>query len=259
MAEFKRKNLFDLSGKIAVVTGAYRGIGRAIAFGLARYGAHVALVDIFPEETGRAAVAAIEVRTGAKGLYLRANISKLDQVEAMIAQTVARFQTIDILVNSAAVVRRARPEETSPQTVQALLDVNLAGLFYCCREAGKVMLKNRRGNIINVSSTDAEAGVPNVAVYSATKGGVNALTRALAVEWAEHGIRVNAISPCVVETDMVKPLLEDQDRRQAISNSVPLGISNPEDFQGPAIFLASEASAMVTGHILHVDGGYLAT
>jgi NAD(P)-dependent dehydrogenase (short-subunit alcohol dehydrogenase family) len=243
---------------VAVVTGAYRGIGKAIAFGLANYGARVVLVDIIPEEVGQKAVMGIEKRNKAKGLYVCADVSKLDEVQAMIKKTIAQFQNIDILVNSAAVVHRALPEETSPETVQELLDVNLIGLFYCCQEAGKVMLKNQRGNIINISSTDAEAGVPNVSVYSATKGGVNALTRSLAIEWAKHGIRVNAISPCVAETDMLNDLLKDEDRRQAITDNVPLGISKPEDFQGPAVFLASDASSMVTGHILHVDGGYLA-
>ncbi|MGD2272167.1 MAG: SDR family oxidoreductase [Desulfobacterales bacterium] len=259
MTGFTEWNLFNLSERAAVITGACRGIGKAIAFGLANYGAHVTLVDMLPEEIGQREVMAIEKLTGAKGLYVRADVSKLDEVQAMVRKTIAQFQTIDILVNSAAVVQRALTEETGPGVIRALIDVNLIGLFYCCQEVGKVMLKNQRGSIINISSTDAEAGVPNVAVYSATKGGVNALTRALAIEWAKHGIRVNAISPCVVETDMLKPLLEDRDRRQAITDSVPLGISKPEDFQGPAIFLASNASLMVTGHILHVDGGYLAT
>jgi NAD(P)-dependent dehydrogenase (short-subunit alcohol dehydrogenase family) len=215
-------------------------------------------VDIIPEEVGQKAVMAIEKRKKATGLYVCADVSKLDEVQEMIKKTIAQFQTIDILVNSAAVVHRTLPEETSPETLQKLLDVNLIGLFYCCQEAGKVMLKNQRGNIINISSTDAEAGVPNVSVYSATKGGVNALTRSLAIEWAKQGIRVNAISPCVVETDMLKPLLKNKDRRQEITDNVPLGISKPENFQGPAVFLASDASSMVTGHILHVDGGYLA-
>ena len=253
------RNLFNLSGRVAIVTGAYGGIGQAIAFGLADYGANVVCVDIVSAETGRQVVSAIEKRTRSKGLYVCTDISKRDQVKAMVAKTLTHFKSLDILVNSAAVVKRSLPENMDPENVRLQLEVNLIGLFYCCQEAGKVMLKNQRGNIINISSTDAEAGVPNVAMYSATKGGVNALTRALAIEWAPSGIRVNAISPCVVETDMVSPVLAEQGRRQIINDRIPLGISQPADFQGPAVFLASDASSMVTGHILHVDGGYLAT
>ena len=258
MVTIKGRKRFDLSQKTALVTGGCSGIGHAIALGLADYGARVVLADIAPEKTGRRAVSEIESQTRSKGCYIRTDITRRARVQAMVAETLSHFHRLDILVNSAAVVQRARPEETAPEKIRIQVDVNLIGLFYCCQEAGKVMLKNKHGSIINISSTDADAGVPNVAVYAATKGGVNALTRALAVEWAPSGVRVNAISPCVVETDMVKPVLENKGRRRMIEANLPLGISRPADFQGPAVFLAADASSMVTGHILHVDGGYLA-
>lgn len=258
MSKIYARKRFDLSGKAAIVTGGCAGIGYAIAVGLANYGAHVILADIAPEKEGHRAVSDIESQTRSKACYIPTDVSRFADVQTVVAEALSRFHRLDILVNSAAVVKRARPEALDPEKARAQVDINLIGLFYCCQEAGKVMLNNKRGSIINISSTDAEAGVPNVAMYAATKGGVNALTRTLAVEWAANGVRVNAISPCVVETEMVKPVLEDASRRQMIEANVPLGISRPADFQGPAVFLASDASSMVTGHVLHVDGGYLA-
>ena len=259
MAEYCKRDLFDLSGKVAIVTGGHKGIGKAIAMGLAAYEANIAIVDVFAEAQGQVAIEEIEKQTGVQGLYVRTNVSKPDQVKRMVERVIAKFRTIDILVNCAAIIHRSLPEETSPAILREIIDVNLVGLFNCCKEVGKILIENQSGKIINISSTDAEAGVPNVAIYTATKGGVNALTRALAVEWAPYGIRVNAISPCVVETDMVAPLLKNESLKKTIGARIPLGLSKTVDFQGPAVFLASDASAMVTGHILHVDGGFLAT
>jgi NAD(P)-dependent dehydrogenase (short-subunit alcohol dehydrogenase family) len=259
VAELYRRNLFDLSGRIAIITGAYRGIGKAIAFGLANFGANVAVVDIVSEKAGHAAADQIENVTGVESTFIRADVSSRDQVRHMTEKTLKRFGKIDILCNNAGIARGGPAIAMAETPVEELLRVNFVGVFNCCREVGKLFVEQRHGKIINLASTDGEAGTVNGSVYSATKGGVISLTKALAIEWASYNIRVNAISPQVVETDMTKGRLSKKGEYEKNVSEIPLGrLLQPEDLQGAAVFLASDASDMVTGHILHVDGGYLA-
>jgi NAD(P)-dependent dehydrogenase (short-subunit alcohol dehydrogenase family) len=259
MTEFYEQDLFDLSGRIAVVTGGYRGIGKAIAFGLADYGANVAVVDIVAEQDGQAAAEQLESVSGVESIYIRADVSCRNQVRHMIERILKRFGKIDIFCNNAGIARGGPAIAMADKPVEELLQVNFTGVFNCCREVGRIFVKQRHGKIINLASTDGEAGTVNGSVYSATKGGVISLTRALAIEWAPYNIRVNAISPQVVETDMTKGRLSKSGEYEKNVSQIPLGrLLQPEDLQGAAVFLASAASDMMTGHILHVDGGYLA-
>jgi NAD(P)-dependent dehydrogenase (short-subunit alcohol dehydrogenase family) len=259
MSDFCERDLFDLSGRIAIVTGACRGIGQAIAFGFAEFGADVAVVDIVDDQEGWAATHRIESATGVQSIYIQADVSSRDQVRSMTRKVLTRFGKIDILCNNAGIARGGPAITMADQPVQELLQVNLLGVFNGCREVGRIFVEQRQGNVINMASTDAEAGTVNGSVYSASKGGVVSLTKALAVEWARYNIRVNAISPQVVETDMTKDRLSKAGEYEQDVSRIPLGrLLQSEDLQGAAVFLASDASRMVTGHILHVDGGYLA-
>lgn len=259
MAPEIKHDLFDLSGRVAIVTGGQRGIGKAIAFGLADCGAHVALVDIAAEADGRSTARNIRNAAGVDSVYINADISRPDAIRQMVETVLAHFGSIDILCNNAGIARGGPLVSMADKPIQDLLQVNLIGVVNACRQVGKIFLQQRRGNVINIASTDGEAGTVNGAVYSATKGGVIALTRALAIEWAPWNVRVNAISPQVVQTEMTKRRLSKDGEHEKDVSRIPLGrLLLAEDLQGAAIFLASDASAMVTGHILHVDGGYLA-
>lgn len=251
--------MFDLSGRVAIVTGGYRGIGEAIALGLADCGADVALVDIVPEPEGRAAAERLKQKTGVESIYIRTDVSQPEAVRRMAEAALSHFGNIDILCNNAGIARGGPLVSMAEKPIQDLLQVNLIGVVNACREVGKIFVQQRRGNVVNMASTDGEAGTVNGSIYSATKGGVIALTRALAIEWASCNVRVNAISPQVVQTDMTKGRLSKAGEYEKDVRRIPLGrLLRPKDLQGAAIFLASDASAMVTGHILHVDGGYLA-
>lgn len=259
MAADVKRDWFDLSERVAIVTGGLRGIGKAIAFGLADYGAHVAVVDITGETEGRAAAERMNDATGVESLYINADVSQPDAVRRMVEAVLAHFGSIDILCNNAGIARGGPLISMAEKPIQDLLRVNLVGVVNACREVGKIFVQQRRGNVVNMASTDGEAGTVNGSIYSATKGGVIALTRALAIEWAPYNVRVNAISPQVVQTDMTKGRLSKAGEYEKDVRRIPLGrLLRAEDLQGAAIFLASDASAMVTGHILHVDGGYLA-
>ena len=250
--------LFDLTGQVALVTGAGQGLGQAIAVGLARYGGKVACVDI-GLATAQETAQQIEV-LGRQALALGSDVSQSDAVEAAVDSVARAWGQIDILVNNAGITDR-RPAEEMPRAVwERTIAVNLTGMFLFCQAVGRRMIAQGGGSIINMASIGGLIGLPGGnAAYGASKGGAISLTRTLAVEWANHGIRVNALAPCQFRTPLIASLLEDPERRREILESIPLGrVGEPEELVGPVVFLASRASSMVTGHVLTVDGGRIA-
>jgi len=256
-------NGFSLGGRVAVVTGAAAGIGRAIAVGLARHGADVAACDI--DEAGLAATIALVEAQGRRGLGLRCDVEQPDQIAAFFAAVDAAFGRLDILVNNVGHVARAKPEELPRDRFAWVLATGVTASLLCAQEAWRRMTAGGRGgSIINVSSIAGSSalGRGNLS-HSANKGALNQLTRELAVEWAKHGIRVNAILPCQVLTEGFQAWLDspgfDPLLMERFLAGIPLGrLADPEEMVGPVVFLASDAAAMVTGTLLPVDGGNLA-
>ena len=254
--------LFDLTGRTALITGGSVGFGKIISLGLAEYGCHVAVADLDLEA---AKAVASEVAQPGRSLGIKVDVRDPVSVKAMVAKTVEELGTVDILVNCAGVSQHDPAELTPLETWDRVIDINLRGTFLACQAASHVMLEKGRGVIINFSSIAGEVGMGRGAnAYCASKGGVNTLTKQLALEWARRGIRVNAIAPCQFMTPGLVHVMEDPqfdpDRLMEtwISN-IPLGrVGQPEEIFGAVLFLASDASSMVTGTVLNVDGGYLA-
>ena len=248
--------LFDLSGKTAIVTGGGKGIGRQMAEGLAAAGADIVLCARNAERCEQTAAELAEL--GVKTLGLGCDVRDPDQVQAVVARTVADFGGVDVLVNNAGTVWGATPEDMPLEGWQKVVDVNLTGVFLFSQAAGRAMIERGSGSIVNIASVAGIHGAPpeivNTVVYHATKGGVISFTRDLAWKWAAHGIRVNAIAPGWFPSDMANFVLENAG--EELVRRVPLGrFGGPEDLKGPVVFLASDASAYVTGHTLVVDGG----
>lgn len=248
--------LFDLSGKTAIVTGGGKGIGRQMAEGLAAAGADIVLCARNAERCEQTAAELAEL--GVKTLGLGCDVRDPDQVQAVVARTVADFGGVDVLVNNAGTVWGATPEDMPLEGWQKVVDVNLTGVFIFSQAAGRAMIERGSGSIVNIASVAGIHGAPpeivNTVVYHATKGGVISFTRDLAWKWAAHGIRVNAIAPGWFPSDMANFVLENAG--EELVRRVPLGrFGGPEDLKGPVVFLASDASAYVTGHTLVVDGG----
>jgi NAD(P)-dependent dehydrogenase (short-subunit alcohol dehydrogenase family) len=247
---------FDLSGKTAIVTGGGKGIGRQMAEGLAEAGANIVVCARNAERCEQAAAQLAEL--GVKTLGLGCDVRDPDQVQAVVARTMADFGGVDVLVNNAGVVWGATAEDMPLEGWQKVVDVNLTGVFLFSQAAGRTMIDGDGGSIVNIASVAGLHGAPpeiaNTVVYHATKGGVIAFTRDLAWKWAAHGIRVNAIAPGWFPSDMANFVLEHAG--DEIVRRVPLGrFGGPDDLKGPVVFLASEAAAYVTGHTLVVDGG----
>jgi glucose 1-dehydrogenase len=239
-----------LEGKVALVTGAARGIGSALALGLAGEGAVVHLVDIDIDGAG-AALAALPV--AGRGLALRCDVSDASQIGAAFASV----ERLDVLVNCAGVSGWIDPLDPSEETWDRVVSTNLKGTFFCSIEAARLMRGSGSGSIVNVSSVLATRGMPNSAAYAASKGGINALTVQLAIELAPHRIRVNAFAPGA--TNVERNLRDDPSYLETWAPVIPLGrVAEPEDMVGPAVFLASDESAHVTGQVFHVDGGWTA-
>jgi NAD(P)-dependent dehydrogenase (short-subunit alcohol dehydrogenase family) len=256
-------NLFDLSGKVALVTGAAAGFGEVISVGFAEYGCDVAVADLDFEGAKRTAVKVAQ--KGRRSVAIPVDVGIPEQIDSMFKTAVEALGTIDILVNCAGVPQHDPAESTPLETWNNVMDVNLRGTFLCCQGAARVMLEKKKGVIINFSSIAGAVGVGRGAnVYCASKGGVNTLTKQLALEWATRGIRVNAIAPCQFMTPGLQEVIRDpqfdpKKLMETWTTNIPLGrVGEPEEIFGPTLFLASDASSMVTGTILDVDGGYLA-
>ena len=245
--------LFDLAGKVAIVTGASRGLGKAMAIGLAKAGANVVVSDILDTtET----VEEIK-KLGKETIGIKTDVSNKAEVEAMVKQTVEKFGKIDILVNNAGIFRMSPAEGMKEEDWNKVIAVNLKGEFLCAQAVGKQMIKQKFGKIINISSVAALQAFSQTSAYNASKAGVILLTKTLAVEWGKYNIQVNAICPGVFKTAMTEGLLKDENFIQMIKNRVPLGRhGKPEELVGTVIYLASKASDYVTGHTLVIDGGW---
>lgn len=256
-------DLFDLSGRVAVVTGAASGLGQAMAIGLARHGADIACADL--NDDGLAETVNQILALPRKAVAVHCDISQPEQVEHLFAEVDRFFGRVDVLINDPYTSARAKPEDLSLADWNRVIAVNLTGYFLCAQAAARRMIQQGwGGSIINMSSIGGSAalGRGNF-VYSMTKGGINAFTRELAVEWARHNIRVNALQPVQMLTPSVKKWLSDPKTDpglpQHMLGGIPLGrFGQPGDIVGPAVFLASDASAFVTGILLPVDGGNLA-
>jgi NAD(P)-dependent dehydrogenase (short-subunit alcohol dehydrogenase family) len=248
-------NLFDLTGKVAVVVGGAGGLGEAQALGLAVAGADVTVASRNLDSL-KAVAKKIEAK-GRKSLAVRVDVVDEKQVNAMVETIMKTFSHIDILVNAAGLAIR-KPADSFPiEEWQQVMDINTRGTFLCCQAVGRIMIKQRSGKIINVSSVRGRYGLPaGYAAYCPSKGAVDTLTRTLACEWAKHNVLVNAIAPTVVETELTKPLLADAEYAKTLKARIPMGRwALTEDIVGPTIFFASDAANFVTGQILYIDGG----
>jgi NAD(P)-dependent dehydrogenase (short-subunit alcohol dehydrogenase family) len=244
-----------LDGMVAWITGASRGLGRALSLGLAQAGARLAVTARNKDDL----VALAGDLPGSPVVVLPGSVADPAAVSAMAREVVAELGRLDVLVNMAGINPTVcRSENLGDQDWREIVEVNLSGTFYCCREAGRHMIGAGGGSIINVSSVHGSTGVPRMAAYGASKGGVENLTRSLAVEWAPQGVRVNCVAPGYFHTDLTSGYLASRfgDRVRA---SIPMGrVGQADELVGAAIFLASNASSYVTGATMHVDGGWTA-
>ncbi|PSN14350.1 3-oxoacyl-[acyl-carrier-protein] reductase [filamentous cyanobacterium CCT1] len=242
----------SLEGQVAVVTGASRGIGRAVAIALAAAGAQV-VVNYARSSAAADEVVAEIAKGGGSAVAIQADVSQADQVDALIAGTLEKFGRVDILVNNAGITRDTLLLRMKPEDWQAVIDLNLTGVFLCTRAVAKIMLKQRSGRIINIASVAGQMGNPGQANYSAAKAGVIGFTKTVAKELASRGVTANAVAPGFIETDMTG----DLGNTEEILKFIPLGrFGQPEDIAGMVRFLAADpAAAYITGQVFNVDGG----
>ena len=250
-------DVFRLDGKVALVTGASRGLGAAIAAACGSAGADVALHS--NEHPATATAERICQESGKRTALFTADLADRAAADKLVSDTIAAFGRIDILVNNAGIIRRRAAVQHSDDDWDAVLEVNLSNVFRMCRAVGKHLIERQSpGKIINVASLLSFQGGITVPGYAAAKGGLVQLTKALANEWAAQGINVNAIAPGYMQTDNTKALREDPQRNRQITERIPAGRwGTPDDVAGAAVFLASKASDYVHGHVLVVDGGWM--
>jgi len=248
-------NPFDLTGKVAIVTGANTGIGQAIAVALATAGADVACVGRTPAEDTVAQIRAI----GRKAEIVSADLSTIEPVQRVVDETVAKLGGLDILINNAGIIRRADAVDFTEADWDAVIDTNLKSVFFLCQAAGRHMIAQGSGKIVNIASMLTFQGGIRVPSYTASKSGIGGLTKLLANEWASKGINVNAIAPGYIATNNTAALQADEVRNKSIMDRIPAGKwGDASDLGGAAVFLSSAAAKYVQGHILAVDGGWLA-
>ncbi len=247
--------LFDLSGQVAVVTGANTGIGQAIAIALAEAGASIVAVGRSSMDETEAAV-----KNAGTGFHvIKADLGTIEPVKGIVSETISTFGKLDILVNNAGIIRRADAVDFTEEDWDAVIDVNLKTAFFLSQAAGRHMLERGSGKIINIASLLSFQGGIRIPSYTASKSGLAGLTKLLACEWAGKGINVNAIAPGYFSTNNTTALREDRDRNEAILARIPAGRwGTPSELGGAAVFLASKASDYVHGTVLPVDGGWLA-
>ncbi|MBB5709467.1 2-dehydro-3-deoxy-D-gluconate 5-dehydrogenase KduD [Sphingomonas xinjiangensis] len=246
---------FDLAGRVAVVTGANTGIGQGIALALAAAGADIAAVGRTPAEETIEKVRAL----GRRAAIVSADLSTIGPVNRVVEEAVDKLGGLDILVNNAGIIRRNDSLDFTEEDWDAVVDTNLKSVFFLCQAAGRHMVAEGRGKIINIASMLTFQGGIRVPSYTASKSGIGGLTKLLANEWAAKGVNVNAIAPGYIATNNTAALQADETRNRQIMERIPAGRwGSPADMGGAAVFLASSASDYIQGHILAVDGGWLA-
>ena len=247
--------MFDLTGKVAIVTGGNTGIGQGIAVGLAQAGADIALVA----RSDASETAKMVADLGRRCDVISADLSTIEPCDRIVAEATEKLGRLDILVNNAGIIRRNDALDFTEEDWDAVVDTNLKVLFFLSQAAGRHMAEHGGGSIINIASMLTFQGGIRVASYTASKSGVGGLTKLLANEWAAKGITVNAIAPGYIATNNTAALQADETRNRQIMERIPAGRwGKPSDLAGAAVFLASDASRYVQGHILAVDGGWLA-
>ena len=248
----------DPARRVAIVTGGGRGLGLAVAQALARSGRDIVLAEI-NEETARTAAGTLE-QLGASVLVQVTDVASRASVAALVEATMQRFGRLDILVNNAAVIAPAPTLEMTEEQWDRVIDIGLKGVFLCSQLAGRQMVAQRSGSIINIASIAAERGIPNRANYCAAKAGVLALTRVMAVEWASSGVRVNAVGPGYVNTELQQAAIaQGVNSLEGLTSAIPLGrLAEPAEIAHIVAFLAGEAASYITGQVIFGDGGWLA-
>jgi NAD(P)-dependent dehydrogenase (short-subunit alcohol dehydrogenase family) len=249
--------LFGLNGKTALVTGCAQGLGREIAISLARNRASLILADVVhPEETAE------QIKNmGSRCISVQTDISNETVVKNLVARSISQFGKVDILVNNAGISQLSYTptEDLSINEWDRIIRINLRGTFLCCKHIGKTMINNGGGNIVNIASTAGITGVPRAPAYCASKAGVILLTKSLALEWARYNIRVNAIAPHYLETELTKGIRDSEKVYEGLIKSIPLRrFGRPSEIAGAVLLLVSNASSYSTGSVITVDGGYLA-
>lgn len=251
-------SMFSLKGKTSIVTGAGRGIGRSIALGLAEAGSNVVICSRTRSELELLAEEIKEI--GPEVLVVTCDVMKPEDIDHVITETTKKFRGIDILVNNAGMTKKHEAAEFPLEDWNSILSVNLTGVFLFAQKVGKVMLNQGYGSIINISSVGSKQALKKSIAYTSAKGAVNMLTKNLAAEWADKGIRVNGIAPAYIETPLVEGVMNHRpDFASDINNRTPMGrMGKPEEMIGAAVFLASEASSYITGETIFIDGGWTA-
>ncbi len=246
---------FTLQGQVALVTASSKGIGRACALALAQAGADI-ILGLRQVSSARTLVRRIQ-KLGREVLPVQMDVTRLDEINDAVQAGVRHFKRIDILVNNAGIGAPNPAERVTEQDFDATLAVNLKGTFFTAQAVGKVMIKQRRGRIINISSQAGFVALPTESVYCMTKAAISHLTKCLALEWAQYNITVNAVAPTFIATPGTRKWLDDPAFRASVRQRIPLGrIGDPMDVAGPVVFLASPAASLITGETLMVDGGW---
>ncbi|WP_027416134.1 SDR family NAD(P)-dependent oxidoreductase [Aneurinibacillus terranovensis] len=250
-------NVFDLSNKVAIITGGNRGLGRAMALALAEAGADIAIIGR-NEDLNQKVVQEIE-DLGRKAIHFSTDLRSVHAIYQMVEEVEEKFKKIDILINNAGVSHTAFAFEVTEQEWDEVMELNLKSLFFCSQAVGRKMAGQGYGKIINIASVAGAVGEVGISAYTASKAAVINLTRSLALEWARYGVQVNAIGPAYIKTDMNAEQLENPKVLEKIVGKTPMRrLGQPTELSGAAILLASDASSFITGQTVFVDGGWLA-